>query len=88
MLKKNQKEIILLKDLGMQYATSKSKNKKRYGLYKCFCGNEFRTCGESIKRGHTQSCGCLRGEKNKIHATTHGKSEHRLYAVWKGMKNI
>ena len=29
-------EIILLEDLGMIYPNESSKDKKRYGLYKCF----------------------------------------------------
>ncbi len=72
-----EKEIILLKDLGMRFATQTSKRKYRYGLYKCFCGNEFETHSYDINRGKTQSCGCLK--------VTHKLSNHRLYKTWRSM---
>jgi hypothetical protein len=50
---------ILIKNLGMIFATENSKTKFRYGIYKCgFCGNEFRTQTSLVKGGHTKSCGC------------------------------
>ena len=76
---KNQKQLILLEDLGMQYATEKSKSKRRFGLYKCFCGNEFRTNIQSVKNKLTTSCGCI-GRNNK-----HNLANHRLYGTWKEM---
>lgn len=89
-MKNNQnKELVLLKDLGMQYATSKSKHKRRFGLYKCFCGNEFNTTTVSVKNGNTKSCGCVGKEKIRLQLvermTTHGLRKHRLYDVWCGM---
>lgn len=79
MLENNQKELILLEDLGYLKPKETSNYKKRYGLYKCFCGNEFTTVIQSVKRGLTQSCGCL-GTNNK-----HNLANHRLYATWKQM---
>ena len=75
----------LIQDLGSLYPTLNSKHKARYGLYKCFCGNEFKTQIQSIKRGATSSCGCYR--KNKIHerSRTHGLRKHRIYFVWNDM---
>jgi hypothetical protein len=78
MLENNQKELILLKDLGMLYPTEKSSQKTRFGLYKCFCGNEFKSSFQDIKSNHTKSCGCLRGKN-------HNLSNHRLYNTWLGM---
>lgn len=79
MLENNQKEIILLKDLGMiEYGNQGCKTK--FGLFKCFCGNEFKTRVQSIKRFSTKSCGCI-GTNNK-----HKLTNHRLYATWKAMK--
>ena len=79
----------LIEDLGMQYATSKSKYKRRFGLYKCFCGNEFNTTTVSVKNGNTKSCGCVGKEKIRLQLvermTTHGLRKHRLYDVWCGM---
>lgn len=71
MLENNQKEIVFIKDLGMKFPNKLSKKKRRHGLYKCFCGEEFE------RRNDTNiiSCGC-----NKI---THGLKYHRLYDVWR-----
>ena len=78
---------ILIEDLGMMFATEKSKKKVRFGLYKCsLCGNEFRTQTSSIKNGSTKSCGCYKkritGELNK----THGLGTTRLYNIWLKLK--
>ena len=79
MLKNNQnKNLVLIEDLGMMFATENSKTKDRFGLYKCYCGNEFKARIYAVKSGHTKSCGC----RNRHH---HYK--HRLYSVWYDMKN-
>lgn len=79
-MENNQKEIILLKDLGMLYPNENSKNKYRYGIYKCFCGSEFKANTIDLKRGKIGSCGC---NKN----TTHNLTHHRLYGTWNLMIN-
>lgn len=77
MLENNQKEIILLKDLGMLFPKETSKKKARYGLFKCFCGTEFETQFHGVKNKSISSCGCSR--------TTHNLTNHRLYTVWNNM---
>lgn len=77
----NQKELILLEDLGMLYPGETSSYKKRYGLYRCACGKEFKTQIASVKNGNTKNCGCTRN-KNKI---THGLTNHSLYNIWFNM---
>ncbi len=77
MTKENQKELILLKDLGGRFATEKSKKKRRFGLYRCYCGKEFEAQIQSINDGNTKSCGCLKN--------THNLSNHRLYKIWHNM---
>lgn len=72
------KNLVLIEDLGMLYPNLTSKRKKRYGLYKCFCGNEFRTRVENVKNRNTKSCGCINGTK-------HNLTNHRLYQTWNGM---
>lgn len=52
---------ILLEDLGMRFPNENSKRKSRYGLFKCFCGNEFKAQTQDVKSGDTKSCGCLKG---------------------------
>ena len=69
----------LIGDLGMGYPTSKSTKKYRCGLYECqYCGKEFEAGTSSVKRGHTKSCGCLRGDIHGMHA-------HRFYSTWYNM---
>ena len=65
----------------MLYATENSKKKARFGLYKCYCENEFKVRTADIKNGHIKSCGCSRKGKNQ----THGLRSHRLYIVWHHM---
>lgn len=81
MLQNNQKELILLKDLGMLYPKVNSKHKIRFCIYRCFCGNEFRARYGDVNRLKTKSCGCLIGKPN----ITHGLSNHRLYGIWQQM---
>ena len=87
MLENNQKEIALLKDLGMIYPKENSKYKKRYGLYKCFCGNKFRADMSKIKNKYTQSCGCYKMQALLKSNTTHGLTGNKLYSVWSVMLN-
>ena len=67
-------------------------------LCKCDCGNEVITSSNSLRRGRTQSCGCIRKEKascqSKIAGNIrgqqlikHGLCNERIYKVWKGMRN-
>ncbi len=50
-----------------------------YALYECqYCGNSFETMVQSIKKGHTKSCGCLKGD-------AHGLRSHKFYNTWKNM---
>lgn len=82
-------ELILLKDLGMQYTSDTKKYKARFGLYRCYCGKEFKSMTNAIKRGNQKSCGCLKKDRiaqyNQDIKTTHGLSNHKLYGIWSGM---
>lgn len=86
MLENNQKEIVLLEDLGMLYPKVNSKYKVRYGLYKCYCGNEFKTTVQNIKGGYTKSCGCWNKKMLKERKNIHHLTNHRVYKIWDGMK--
>lgn len=48
----------------------------------CDCGNVLEIRADSLKNGHTQSCGCLHRD---VVRTMQGLSDHPLFAVWKGM---
>lgn len=74
--------LVLIKDLGMINPTEKSTYKVRYGLYKCYCGNEFESPVNNVKRGHTKSCGCYKKQRTIESKTTHKLTKHRLYGTW------
>ena len=78
---------ILLEDLGMMYVTEKSKQKVRFGVYKCgFCGTTFNANTYEINRGHTKSCGCYHQQRVKECNTTHNLINTKIYSVWNGIK--
>ena len=69
----------LIQDLGIMFASEGSKERRRYGLYKCgHCGEEFKAKTTRIKSGVIKSCGCLVGEY-------HGMKKHRFYATYRNM---
>lgn len=77
MLENNQKELIFLSNLGFLYPNEKSKQKRNYAIYKCFCGNEFKTISHSVKTKQTKSCGCLKDK--------HKSRDNRIFTIWKSM---
>lgn len=66
--------------------TKCSKNGNARWLCKCDCGNTKDIASESLKRGHTKSCGCLCQEATKARAIIHGGRDTRLYRIWHNMK--
>jgi hypothetical protein len=69
----------LIKDLGMQFPTDKSKKKAHYGLYECpICGNHFKTTINNIKRHKSTKC-------KPCSNITHGESNTRLFRIWDAM---
>ena len=70
----------LIRDTYMKYPTEISPQRYRYGLYECqYCGQEFEVITAHIKKGHTKSCGCLKG------GNTHGLSQNKFYQTWHSM---
>ena len=63
------------------------KNRKTQWLCLCECGNTVICALNNLRKGNTQSCGCLRSEKIKSTCITHGKRQTRLYNIWSLMKN-
>lgn len=80
-----EKEILLLEDLGYLYPTINSKQKKKFGVYKCFCGNEFKAQIYDVKIEKTKSCGCYQKQRASETHGKHGLSKHRIYATWNNM---
>lgn len=63
----------------------------------CDCGNTIETLSNSLRRGRTASCGCIRAEINASQSKKagqaraeqlikHGESGSRLYHIWKAMR--
>lgn len=55
----------------------------------CECGNKSIVKSSNLLNGNTKSCGCLRKEKGKKlgkESFKHGKTDTRLYVVWRKMK--
>ena len=81
-------KLILIEDLGTMFPTEKSKRKHRFGIYKCgFCGTEFKTILNNVKRGHTKSCGCYQKRRTSETNKTHGLGYTRLYNIWASIKD-
>ena len=79
---------ILIEDLGMRFPTKNSKERKRFGIYKCgFCGVEFKAHTSSVKFGNTNSCGCYQKQKVSESNKKHGMIDTRLYRIWGNLKN-
>jgi len=69
----------LIKDLGMLYATAKSKQKRRFGIFECSCGNTFKAQLYNVKKGKSKKC-------VKCKKVEHGYSGTRLHNIWKNMR--
>lgn len=59
-------------------------------ICQCDCGTIVSVNPQVVKRGQSQSCGCLKLEKtveyNKKAKVKHGGRYTRLYSAWRGMK--
>ncbi|MCK1459130.1 hypothetical protein IVB34_12605 [Bradyrhizobium sp. 2] len=51
----------------------------------CDCGGLTTVTAIQLRRGATQSCGCLQKERTLEAVVTHGKSKTRTYEIWFGM---
>lgn len=54
---------------------------------KCDCGKAVDVIGKQLRRGQTQSCGCLLLDRSREANTKHGQKGTRLYRIWGGMLN-
>lgn len=73
---------------GRLLVVKRVQNKDNRVMYLCLCncGNYCTVDSASLKRGATQSCGCLHKEVSSIKNSKHGKRKTRLYKIWDGMK--
>ena len=85
----NKKYDLTGKRFGKLTVISESPNKKwgqRMWVCKCDCGNYAEVTTSNLRSGSSISCGCYKVEVTKKTNTKHGKSNSRLYYIWKGMK--
>lgn len=61
------------------------KNRKRYWMCKCDCGNEKEVYTAYLNNGKTRSCGCLLAEIRKVSGTKHGMANTKTYSSWSCM---
>jgi hypothetical protein len=54
-------------------------------ICECIEGNVVTCLALNLKRGNSQSCGCLKRERTITAHTTHGKRSSPEYLVWNGM---
>jgi len=76
------------KRFGRLYATNRIpglKNKRVMYHCVCDCGKEIEVRSESLRNGHTQSCGCRHKDIVAQNSTKHGKAHTRLYRIWGSM---
>ena len=53
---------------------------------KCDCGTVKLMAASEFRKGKIKSCGCMQKKLVGLANTTHGKSQHPLYWVWRSMK--
>ena len=67
-----------------------SNDRKARWICKCDCGNEIVVTGKALRKGTTQSCGCLRREttakKNYKHGGSFRGNAERLYGIYQDMR--
>lgn len=63
------------------------KNHKATWLCECDCGTKRVIKSEALRRGETQSCGCLEREQRQAGVVGYGDAKTRLHAVWYRMKS-
>lgn len=56
----------------------------RYWECRCECGREATLCGASLRKGRTQSCGCLRRERLTALALTRPRTARGSFIATKG----
>jgi len=54
-------------------------------ICECDCGRSKSIRSQSLRRGETTSCGCIRSEKMRKEKTTHGLYRTPTYNSWRSM---
>lgn len=77
---------IVGRKFGMLTVIRRLENRKTIVMWlcKCECGNTTEVSSQSLRTGHTKSCGCYR--RSGMFFTTHRLSRSPLYTVWCAIK--
>ena len=78
--------LTVIKDLGCRKRVSTSAHRVQHVQVKCDCGSIKDIALNDLKAGKTKSCGCYNMEQIIDRATKHGKSDTRIYSIWKDMR--
>lgn len=72
---------------GRLLVLSRGENKGQHTTYLCACecGQQVTVRAQSLRRGETTSCGCLRRERQAALRTTHGRYATPTYRSWASM---
>lgn len=73
--------------LVLKVMDNDKKNRRKFYLCQCDCGKETVVRSDELRNGHTKSCGCLYKESRTEVSKTHGKSNTKLYWIWKNMNS-
>lgn len=64
----------------------RGKNGRALWFCRCDCGGGTIVFAENLRRGSTQSCGCIHKERTAAINKTHGMTKTRLFGIWAKMK--
>lgn len=71
---------------GRLTAIKRTEDQKKW-ICQCECGGVAIVLTHDLKRGWTQSCGCLARERLIAASYKHGKRHTKIYHKWLGIKN-
>ncbi len=64
----------------------RGRNGRTLWLCRCDCGMETIVFANNLRRGSTQSCGCIHKERTAEINKKHGMAKTRLFGIWVKMK--
>jgi hypothetical protein len=72
--------------VGHELKRKKSGDNISCAICECDCGKKKSIVNNSLKKGLTQSCGCLHKEKTSLAKKKHGLTHKSIYNCWANMK--
>lgn len=72
--------LTVLEKVGKQ-----NKHHRSHWICKCDCGKIIEAREDSLRNGHTTSCGCYNRERVSQTASTHRLTNSRLYSIWENI---